>query len=103
MFFIVQSEERKLARRLCNGDPQAMREFYERYGGFLSSVCSRYIDNEEDVRDLFQDCLIKIFRSIGRFEYRGEGSLRKWAGRIAVNMSLDFIKKNDSRLIVSMD
>ncbi|NPD91948.1 RNA polymerase sigma factor [Xylanibacter muris] len=103
MLFVGHDEERELVRRLRKGEPLAMREFYKRYGGFLSSVCSRYIGNDEDVKDIVQDCLIKIFGSIEKFEYRGKGSLKNWSVRITVNMSLDFIKKNDYRSIVSMD
>ena len=48
----------------------------------------------DDVRDVLQDCFVKIFTSIHGFEWRGEGSLRGWMVRVVVNESLKFLKRN---------
>ncbi len=92
MFSIGTSEEQRLAKRLRNGENAAMREFYTRYANQLTAVCSRYIVNEEDVKDVLQNALIQVFTHIRDFSYRGDGSLRAWAARIVVNESLKFLR-----------
>jgi RNA polymerase sigma-70 factor (ECF subfamily) len=87
-------KEQELAGRIARGDKVAMREFYYEYSGYLASVCRRYIGRPDDAKDVFGECLVKIFGSIARFEYRGVGSLRAWSGRIAANESLKWLKKH---------
>lgn len=70
-----------------------MRQLYDRYAECLAGVCIRYIADEDDRKDVLQECFIKIFTSIDKFEYRGEGSLKSWMIRITVNESLRFIKR----------
>lgn len=92
-----------IAQQLRNGDPGAMRDFYNLYGTYLTAVCARYIDNDEDVADVFHDALIKIFSNIGKFEYRGEGTLKSWAARVMVNAAVDFLKHKRRITMVDAD
>ena len=80
-----------------------MKALYDRYAGFLTAVCSRYIENKEDVKDLMQDSFIRIFSSIGSFEYRGEGSLKAWMSRIVINNTLKYIRGNIQKGMISID
>ena len=80
-----------------------MKALYDRYAGFLTAVCSRYIENKEDVKDLMQDSFIRIFSSIGSIEYRGEGSLKAWMSRIVINNTLKYIRDNIQKGMISID
>ena len=71
-----------------SGDPSGMRLFYERYAGYLTAVCSRYVPARAEVKDILQDCFVRMLKGLDGFEYRGEGSLKAWAARIVVNASL---------------
>lgn len=62
------------------------------YSGYFTAVCSRYIINEQDVKDVLQESFIKIFTKIETFTYKGEGSLKAWCSRIVVNESLMFLR-----------
>ncbi len=70
-----------------------MREFYDRHAGYLTAVCLRYVASRDDAKDVLQESFIRIFGSIGRFDYRGPGALRVWLRRIAVNESLKWLKE----------
>ena len=72
-----------------------MRTVYATYVRYLAAICSRYIINDEDVKDVLQDSFLKIFSSITSFEYRGKGSLKGWITRITVNETLKFLQKNN--------
>ena len=70
-----------------------MKALYGRYVGYLTAVCSRYIDDDDEVKDVLQDVFIKIFQSMDRFSYRGEGSLKAWMTRIVVNDALKSLRR----------
>lgn len=84
--------ERRLVKRLRSGDAGALQDFYALYSGSMSSVCGRYITDRDDMKDVLQECLIRIAEKIADFEYRGPGSLRAWVTRIVINQSLKYLK-----------
>ena len=90
----MQISERELIKSSIRGDADARRALYDRYVQSLSAVCSRYITDRADVKDVLQEALVKIFQSLDRFEWRGEGSLRSWMARIVVNECLKFMRDN---------
>ena len=47
----------------------------------------------EEAEDLMHDSMIAVFRSIGRFKFRGKGSLNAWISRVAVNTAIDRYRK----------
>ena len=95
MYHIGSSnDEQRLAEQIRRGDNAAMRVFCSLYVPHLKAVCARYIVNQEDVQDVLQEILISIITHISDFRYRGTGSLQAWSMRIAVNESLNFIRKN---------
>ena len=96
-------EEQRLVKRLQEGDKTAAREFYSLYADRLAGVCSRYITDEEDLKDVFQNALVHIFSHIADFKYRGVGSLQAWATRVMVNESLKFLRTKKQHEIVQLD
>ena len=92
-------EEQRLVKRLQEGDKTAAREFYSLYADRLAGVCSRYITDEEDLKDVFQNALVHIFSHIADFEYRGVGSLQAWTTRVMVNESLRFLRTKKHEIV----
>ena len=86
--------EAELLNLVRSCDASGMRAFYERYVGFLTAVCSRYVPDRAAVKDILQEVFVKAFDRIGSFEYRGEGSVKAWMHRIVVNDSLKFLRAN---------
>ena len=80
--------ELDLLKLFRSGDPSGARKIYERYVGYLTAVCSRYVVDSDQVKDILQEAFIKIFKGLDSFDFRGEGSLKAWASRIVVNDSL---------------
>lgn len=75
------------------GDSSSMEELYRRHIGYLTAACSRYVNDADALRDVLQASFEKIFSSIGRFSYRGPGSLRAWMTRISVNEALKYLRE----------
>ena len=91
------NDEQRLAEQIRNGDNGAMREFCSLYVPHLKAVCTRYVTDSEDASDVLQETLISIVTHISDFHYLRQGSLKAWAPRIAVNESLNFIRRNRRR------
>ena len=85
--------ERELLERIRSRDSQAFRLFYERYAGYLTAVCSRYLPERADASDVLQESFIKMFGALDGFQYRGDGSLKAWASRIVVNTALKSLRR----------
>lgn len=86
--------EQELLNLFRSRKADAMRLFYERYAGFLTAVCTRYITDADSAKDVLQESLISIFGAIDKFSYRGEGSLKAWASRIVVNTALKSLRQH---------
>lgn len=54
----------------------------------IKSICSYYNSNAEDRKDLHQEILVNIWKSLDKF--RGDSAISTWIYRIAVNTSLSF-------------
>lgn len=70
-----------------------MRALYDSQVQYLSAVCRRYLTDEDDVKDVLQESFVKIFSSLRKFSWRGEGSLRAWMKRIVVNEALMVLRR----------
>jgi RNA polymerase sigma-70 factor (ECF subfamily) len=89
----LELNEAQLLERLRSKDPAASRLFYERYAGYLTAVCLRYVPDRSDTKDILQEAFIRMFDRMEDFEFRGEGSLKAWAVRIVVNGALKNLRR----------
>lgn len=95
--------EQQLLKNLKEGDKNAPKALYDKFVGSLAAVCSRYIVDDDDVKDVLQESFIKIFTQINTFTFHGEGSLKAWMTRIVVNMSINFIKASGKLNLIRDD
>ncbi len=93
MTSLTEEIERKLVVRARKGDHLAMKQIYDCYARYLTATCSRYLPGDEELRDVLQDSFVKIFSSLDKFDYRGEGSLKAWMRQVAVNEALKSLRK----------
>ena len=96
-------DEQDIASSAAAGNSEAMRQIYCRYAGVLTAVVARYVVDDDAVRDVLHDALVKAFQGIAGFEYRGPGSLRAWLQRIAVNEALAWLRMRKRLDVVSLD
>ena len=88
--------EQELSERCRQQDNHARKVLYELYAGQMLGICMRYVGNREIAEDLLHDGFLKIFTSFDKFTYRGAGSLKAWMSRIMVNLSIEYLRKNDA-------
>ncbi|MDD5382838.1 MAG: sigma-70 family RNA polymerase sigma factor [Candidatus Margulisbacteria bacterium] len=66
-------------------------EVYEACKDMVWKLVSRYVFSREDREDLFQEVFLNVHRALPRF--RGEAKVGTWVFSIAVNVSINYIKK----------
>jgi len=88
-------ELRLLLARAQAGDERAFRELVEPYRRGLQVHAYRMLGSFDDAEDVTQETLLRVWRSLGRFEQRA--SLRTWLFRIATNACLDEIERRPRR------
>lgn len=86
--------ELRLTNRAQGGDNTARHELYTRYSGYVMALGMRYVADRDAARDVVQDCFVKVFTSLADFRFRGEGSLKAWIMRIAVNIAIDRVRRD---------
>ena len=101
--FRKEAEEERWLRKALDGDNTATEWIYRKHVRYLSALCSRYITEDEDIKDVLQESFIKIFTSLDSFKYRGEGSLKAWMTKITLNETLKFVRNNSRLPIDSID
>lgn len=99
MLFLWKDKERHIVDLMRKGEPSAMDKFYQEYADYLTGVCARYISDEDTLKDVMQESLVKIFTQFHQFEYRGKGSLKAWITKVAVNEALVQLQKEKQTYI----
>ncbi len=91
----------QLVARTQEGDPTAFDTLIRKYQPRLYGLVYNMTSNHEDTGDLLQDIFAKAYRSIKGF--RGQSSFYTWLHTVAVNMTINFLKKRGRRYSLSLD
>ena len=69
--------------------------------GHIKRICRYYFDNPEDQKDIYQEVMVNIWKSLDSF--RGDSSIGTWVYRVTVNTALTFTGKayKNMKLIVN--
>ena len=88
-------DDNALVAAAQGGDRNALDQLLRRHYERIHAVCQRVAGGTRDADDACQEALIKIVRSLPRFD--GRSSFSTWAYRIAMNASLDELRKRNRR------
>jgi RNA polymerase sigma-70 factor (ECF subfamily) len=81
----------ELVQEVQNGRRHAFTELMRRYQERVYWVARRIVGSHDDADDIVQETFVKAYLSLG--EFRGDSSFYTWIYRIAVNMSLNVLRK----------
>ncbi|MDZ4757266.1 MAG: RNA polymerase sigma factor [Bacteroidota bacterium] len=84
-----------LARKCLDGDRDAQQKLFNLYSGLLMGICRRYINNNAEAGDAFQEGFIKIFNNL--HNYKGNATLKTWSHSIMTNNAIDFLRKQRTK------
>ena len=91
MAYTKTINEEELVRQLKLGDQQAYADLYDAYSSMLFGVIARIVKDEEDAANILQDCFIKIWRNIERYD-PNKGRLATWLINVVRNTAIDFTR-----------
>jgi RNA polymerase sigma factor (sigma-70 family) len=94
-------DDETLVRRTQSGDTSAFDLLWQKYSPRIYSLIYNMTSNHEDANDLLLEVFAKAYRSISGF--RGKSSFYTWIHAIAVNMTINFVKKRGRRFQMSLD
>ena len=75
---------------------QKFKQLVEENRERIKRICRYYAPAPEDQKDMYQEILINIWKSLDKF--RGEAAVSTWVYRISVNTALGFAGKELRRL-----
>lgn len=81
-------------QRAQGGDREAFGHLVERHTRRVFSLVSHLVRRRDDVEDLAQEIFLKAFVAIKSYNF--ESSFGTWLGRIAVNHSYDYLRRERS-------
>lgn len=83
-----------LVSRAKRGDLEAFTELVRGVQERIFNTILSFTRNAQDADDIMQDTFLQAYRKLGRF--RGRSTFFTWVYRIAVNRTLNFLKKRKS-------
>src|SRR5215208_4345773 len=80
-------------RRAIDGDERALRQLWAQHAPHIDAVVRRLVGGDPDLAaDVAQEVWIQIFRALP--SYRGDAQFGTWAHRIAVNRTLNALRRS---------
>jgi RNA polymerase sigma-70 factor (ECF subfamily) len=92
---MVKQED--LIERCRRGDPAAYTALYNQYSYEVYNTILRLVSHTAEAEDLLQESFVAAFEGIKGF--KNTGGFRAWIKRIAINKSIDRIRKKKLRFV----
>jgi RNA polymerase sigma-70 factor, ECF subfamily len=88
----------EIIQQILKGDRNQYRFLVERYQSMVFRTCIGFLHNKDDADDLTQDIFIQAYQSLSSF--KGDSSFSTWIYRIAVNASLNKVRKSSKSFLL---
>lgn len=96
----MTQQETELIIRAQNGNIPAFEELIYNYDKKVLALAMKYVKNEDDAKDIYQDVFIRVYKGLKKFQFNSEFST--WLYRIVVNVCLTHKTKRSRREFVSI-
>lgn len=88
-------DETSFIEALKEQKQSAYAKLLEEYQKLVFNTCLSFVPNVEDAEDIAQEVFVEVYNSIEKF--KGNSKLSTWIYRIAVNKSLEFLRKKNTK------
>lgn len=85
------SNDNKLILEIKKGSTQAFRSFVEKYQDGIANVCIGLLGDVPEAEEVAQEVFIKFYYKVS--DFRQDSSVKTYLTRIAINLSLNELKK----------
>ncbi len=79
--------DKDIIKDCLEGQQAAFKLLYERYVGYIYTICVRYRLNENDIKDQMQIIFSEAFHALKKFNHE-KASFKTWLSRICINQIL---------------
>jgi RNA polymerase sigma-70 factor (ECF subfamily) len=97
----MEENETNLIERVCSGDMYAFQEIVERYKKKVFYIAYDIVGDFHEAEDISQEVFIKMYRALDRF--RKDAKMSSWLYQIAVNTSIDSLRRKKSKLRINVE
>jgi RNA polymerase sigma-70 factor, ECF subfamily len=96
----MTQQETELIIRARNGNISAFEELIYKYDKKVLALALRYVRNEDDAKDIYQEVFIRVFKGLNKFQFKSEFST--WLYRIVTNVCLTYKTRSNKREYISI-
>jgi len=89
--------EKELLHLARTGDQRAFEELVQRYESRVAATVKGMLGNKDDAEDIGQEVFIRFYHALSAF--REESSLGTYLTRIAINLSLNELKRRKRKFL----
>ena len=93
--------ETELVRLCLKKDRRAEKALYDCFSGQMYAICVRYMKDQQEAEDVFQEGMIKVYNKLNT--WKGEGPLGGWMRQIFIHCALNQIKTNQKHFMYDID
>lgn len=91
-------EDKQLVNRLKNGDREALRRIYQKYGDSLLTMAIRLLHQKNGLaEDVLHDVFLAFVRDIDNFVLTGR--LKKYLARCVANRAIDLMRSKNNQTV----
>jgi RNA polymerase sigma-70 factor, ECF subfamily len=90
--------DNEIISQILKGDKEKFRLLVEQYQQMIFRTCMGFLHNKDDADDLTQEVFIQAYLSLRLF--KADAAFSTWIYRIAVNASLNKIRKSSKNFIL---
>lgn len=94
-YSLSEIEDELLVKEALRGRSGSFDTLVKRYQSIVYATTYRFVQNREDALDIAQEVFLKTYRSLDK--WRPTGRFKSWLLRIAVNMSIDHLRRRSRK------
>ncbi len=94
-YVLSEIEDELLVKEALRGRSGSFDTLVKRYQSIVYATTYRFLQNREDALDIAQEVFLKTYRSLDK--WRPTGRFKSWLLRIAVNMSIDHLRRRSRK------
>jgi RNA polymerase sigma-70 factor (ECF subfamily) len=97
----MEENETHIIERVCSGDTYAFQQIVERYKKKIYYIAYDIVGDHHEAEDISQEVFIKMYRALDRF--RKDAKMSSWLYQIAVNSSIDSLRRKKSKPLINVE
>ena len=97
----MEPNDHELISRAQQGEHAAFEALVYRYDQKVLSIAASYTSDPEDAKDIYQEVFLRVYRSLGGFQFRSQFST--WLYRIVSNVCLTHQMRKKNFATTSFD